>query len=78
MKELIIGFDNLLIINDQLRVCFVEYVLQTLTIKWVLIRGNKVETVSIVCCQGAGSYKSLAAGGDMVLEESFKTSNIIF
>lgn len=84
MKEFIIGFDNSLIINDQLRVGFVEYVLQNLTIKWILIRGNKVETVSIdtssknVCCKGTGSYKSLAAEGNTVLkEDSFKT-NIIF
>lgn len=85
MKEFIIGFDNLLIINDQLRVDFVEYVVQNLTIKWILIRSNKVETVSIdissknVCCKGTGSYKNLVAEGNTVLkEDSFKTNNIIF
>jgi len=35
MKEFIIGFGHLLIINDQLRVDFVEYVVQNLTIKWI-------------------------------------------
>ena len=56
MKEFIIGFDNSLIINDQLRVGFVEYVLQNLTIKWILIRGNKVETVCEIF--GNGNVKS--------------------
>lgn len=71
MKEFIIGFDNLLIINGQLRVDFVEYVVQNLTIKWISIRGNKVETVSIdtssknVCCKGTGSYQSLVAEGSI-------------
>ena len=63
IKELTIGFDKLLIITDQLRVNFVEYVVQNLTIKWVIIRDNEVETVSIdtfsknVCCKGKESYK---------------------
>lgn len=47
IKELTTGFDKLLIITDQLRVNSVGYVVQNLAIKWVIIRDNEVETVSI-------------------------------
>lgn len=63
IKELTTGFDKLFIITDQLRVNFVGYVVQNLTIKWVIIRDNEVETVSIdtfsknVFSEGKESYK---------------------
>lgn len=63
IKELTTEFDKLFIITDQLRVNFVGYVVQNLTIKWIIIRDNEVETVSIdtfsknVFSKGKESYK---------------------